>query len=269
MPPTAQAGHCCTPEQQAPTGRPKTPDTAKLLQRALASSSGSALLNTLSQGGASSHPLRPLPTANGNTDAVAGVAARSGSAQQPSAGPIQVPGPGTASVSACLSSATADKLKSAAMGSAASALAQSGGSTGGSGLVVGPLTYQEALSQQQAQSPVARDQSGRPQPAGADQQQQVEVWSASARQQQRAEQAAKWEQQPKQPGGQIIPPDVQAAPGQQTSASLNQIEEGQGHAAEAQQQQQGARPTGAGSSASITADLAGHVTAEVQLLTTC
>lgn len=295
MPPSAQAGHCCTPEQQAPTGRPKTPDTAKLLQRALASSSGSALLNSLSQGGSSSHPLRPLGVANRSTEAVAGVAARSESAHQPLAGPIEVPGPRAALVSTCLSTATADNIKSAAMGLAASASAQTGSSIDGCGVVVGPLTDQEALSQQQGQHPVANYQSSRLQPAGADQQQQVELSSASARlvelssasarqvelslasarqgdlssataqQQKSAGQAAKWEQQPwtdSQTGGQVIP-DVQAASGEQTAMGLHQVEEHQGHTAEALQQE-GARPSGLKSSASNTADLAGHVTAQVQ-----
>ena len=44
----ANAGGCYTPEQ--PCGRPKTPDTASLLQRALASS-GSTLLTNISQAG--------------------------------------------------------------------------------------------------------------------------------------------------------------------------------------------------------------------------
>lgn len=60
--PTAasQGATCCTPQYHPPAARPETPDTAKLLQRALASNSGSALLNSLSQELTNSDPTRSV-----------------------------------------------------------------------------------------------------------------------------------------------------------------------------------------------------------------
>lgn len=261
MPPSAQAGSCCTPEQQAPTGRPKTPDTAKLLQRALASSSGTALLNSLSHGASKSHPgrLKPAGDAKPHPGGAGAVAASSESAQQSAAGPAAVPDPRVALVSSCMSTAAATD-----MGSAVLATAQARGSKDGCGVVLGATINQEALSQQQAQEPGSSNQSGAPQPAGTDQQHQVAPPSASVGQQQGGRQPAKQERQPWTgllSDGQVNL-DPQAGACQQISVELNPAEDYR-HAGALQQREVG--PVGVGSGASI-ADSARHVTPQVQLL---
>lgn len=143
--PTAapQAGSCCTPQHHPPAARPETPDTAKLLQRALASNSGSALLNTLSQEPANSDPTRSVPNSvaelkEGRTVATAAAssaAVRNSESRAPQilrseqqrgcAGSAAVPNSSsqTALVSSYLPNAMLDNLRSAADGSASAALA--------------------------------------------------------------------------------------------------------------------------------------------------
>lgn len=103
----AQEGSCFTPEHQVPIGRPKTPDTANLLQRALASS-GSALFSSLGQVSSDSQLPQHLPPvsaeASGLTaQATAVTAAIPSSVPQPMPRPTPVPGTaqqGTVSIAA-------------------------------------------------------------------------------------------------------------------------------------------------------------------------
>ena len=281
MPTTAQAGSCCTPEPQAPPGRPQTPDTAKLLQRALASSSGSALLNSFSQEPSDFHPVRYVPAGSAKLNECerAVTAASAESAQQSSGGSVPVSGSeqregvgsvaipssasGTAVIPSCLSSATLGDARSAANGLAASASAQIIGSRKGPGVVLAPLTNQEAVSQQQAREPTVNGQSGKQpagrqvQPAGVEQQQKV---SGSAGQQHAAGTQGKHEGQPRkalQTEGQVNL-GQQAAPYQHISVGLNQAEGNHARAL----QQEGASGVGLGPSV---ADSSRHVTSQVQL----
>ena len=95
----AQEGNCYTPEHQAPFGRPKTPDTANLLQRALASS-GSALISSLSQVSSDPQPCQGVPSVSAEAPGMT-VLATAVTAAVHSSGPQPVtrhfrPVPGTA-----------------------------------------------------------------------------------------------------------------------------------------------------------------------------
>lgn len=280
----AQAGSCCTPQQHPPTARAETPDTAKLLQRALASSSGSALLNSFGQEPCNSQPVRSRAAGcaglnQGGSDAIA---ASSVANQQFLSGSAPVlrceqqhGGAGSAAVSSCLPSAMPDNPKSAADGtasaSAASASAQLQGSQKETDVASGLLINQKALSQQQFCKPSASHQlpqasaSCRQQLAGTDwqQQQQVEPSSVHTGLRFDAGKQAKHTGQLRkglETEGQVTV-GVQAAVHQQPSVGLKQAA---GHHAEPLQQE-GVGPTDAGLAAN-TADLLGHVTSQVQFL---
>lgn len=280
---TAQAGSCCTPQQQHPTARVETPDTAKLLQRALASSSGSALLNSLSQEPSNSHPVRSRPAGcaglnEGGSDAIAASSAvhqqvLSGSAPVLRSEQQHVDA-GSAAVSTCLPSAMPDNTESAADGSAsasaASASALLQGSKRETDVASGLLIDQKAVSQRQVSKPLASHQlpqasATRRQPqAGTDwQQRQQEEPSSVHTGQQYVGKQAKHTVQPRTglvTGGQVTV-GVGAAVYQQPSVGLEQAA---GHHAEPLQQE-GLGPTDS-ELAVNTADSAGHVTSQVQFL---
>lgn len=194
----AQAGSCCTPQHHPPAARPETPDTAKLLQRALASSSGSALLNSLGQQPSNSGPAHSGPSGvaelNEGSRTVVGAAAASSATVQASvsgapqvlrseqqhvhAGNAAVPSSSSHSawVSSALPNAALGNLRSAADGSAAAALAAASALPQGfqtspgvtSGLpqdfqtgpvaATGLLLNQQRGPQQQVHEPMASDQ---------------------------------------------------------------------------------------------------------------
>ena len=285
----AQAGSCCTPQRHPPTARAETPDTAKLLQRALASSSGSALLSSSSQEPSNSHPECSVPAGftGLNQGGAAAIAASSVAVQLPlsdliaptvrseqqnrdvGSAAVSSSSSETALVSSCLPSALPDNCTSAAGCStsspSASTLRQA--SQKGSGVASALLINQEAVSQKQVwatdQSP-KQSASHRQQLAGTDQ--QMRLSSAFAGQQYGASKQAKHTGQPRkglETEGQVLE-GIQAAVYQQPSVGLKQAA---GHDA-GPLQQEGAGLTGAGLVAS-TADSAGHVTSQVQLHLAC
>ena len=291
-PAAAQAGSCCTPHQHPLPARAETPDTAKLLQRALASSSGSALLNSCSQEPSNAHPVRSVPagftglneggTAATAASSVAMQTSLSGSApverseqQHGDAGSAAVSSSssGTALVSSCLPGAMPDNRRSAADGStslsSASALPQS--SQTGPGAASALLINQEAVSQKQVwaiDQSAEQSASHRQQLAGTDQQQQqqqVKLSSASAGQQYGPEKQAKHTGQPRRG----LETEVQVNEGVQVAAyKLPSVaKQAAGHHT-GPLQQEGSGLTGAGLAASI-ADSAGHVTSQVQLHLAC
>ena len=284
----AQAGSCCTPQQHPQTARAETPDTAELLQRALAGSSGSALVNSLSQ--QPSHPVRcgPAGSAGLNEGGTAAIAASSAATQQSLSGSAPVlrseqqhgdtgsaaiPGAsfGTALASSCLPSAMHNNPKSAAGGSALASAASTSalfqGSQAYSDVALKLLTDREAVSQQQIWEPMASHQlpqasaSHRQQLPGTEWQQrkQVDLSSVHTGQQYDAGKQAKHTGQLRK--GSETEEQVTAAAYQQPSAGLKQAA---GHHP-GPLQLEGVGPLDAG----LAADSAGHVTSQVQLHLAC
>ena len=279
--PTAatQAGSCCTPQHHPSTARAETPDTAKLLQRALASSSGSALLNSLSE--QPSHPMRsgPAGLAGLNEGGTVATTASSAVIQQSLSGSAPVlrseqqhggagsaaissSSTGTALVSTGLPSAVPNDPKSAADGSASAAAASAllQGSQADSDVASRLLINQEAVSRQQVWEPIASHQSPqasashRQQLSGPEwqQQQQIGLSSVQTGQQCGAGKQAKHTGQPRRG----LETEEQAAAYEQPSEGLKQVAEHHGGPL----QHERAGPTDAQLAA-----YPGHVTSQVQL----
>lgn len=284
MPLAAEPSHCYTPEPQPPlAGRPRTPDTANLLQRALASS-GSVLLNSLSQ--VSSGPQAVSCDPCQASSLKAPVAAAVSDSAQPSGSvtvPVSrlVPGAIPASSSGTSVPASLGLPEPAHLLSAVSiqaTLVPAKDSHQSTDITCAPLVLADALAKPQIQRPTGVGEASkevlsfRQSQDGMHQQQKVEASAAKPQQLQNAIKPARLVEMlgsALQAGQDQRPCAVQQGSAQQQqehqqSHGLSQAEESHDGKAALQERAGPSFPLSADESIAVSA-CAGHVTSQVLL----